>query len=243
MGGPRVTTGVDSKQDYGTPDLLLDACEARFGGLTLDLAAHCGNTVHDRYLAPKELSLKYDPQKDDWQEVLQVLHAQGGDMEEIRKAIADIRSDGRKGLVTVPNHDTGPVAFDSFSVDWWALQVALGGIFWLNPPFTQIPVWAAKCKEAAALGCQVLFLVPAAVGSNWFRDHVVGHAAVYYLNGRVSFNGLAPYPKDCMVCHYGAQHKRSYVWDWKRGRICHTWYDQGELIGPQADVCAVSPIA
>ncbi len=83
---------------------------------------------------------------------------------------------------------------------------------WLNPPFANIALWAKKCSES---GIKIAFLVPAAVGSNWFRDYVDGKALVLLLNGRLSFDGIAPYPKDCILCLYGAEPGYE-VWDWRK---------------------------
>lgn len=82
---------------------------------------------------------------------------------------------------------------------------------WLNPPYGDIATWARKAAES---GARVLMLVPAAVGSNWFRDYVHGHARVYALNGRLSFDGKNPYPKDCMLCDYGDEPGLE-IWSWR----------------------------
>lgn len=97
----------------------------------------------------------------------------------------------------------------------------LCGNLWLNPPFKNIGVWAAKCAQWArgldqASNARLLFLVPASVGSNWFADFVWGHAQVIFLNGRISFDGKNPFPKDCMLCVYGSlPWEDNYVWHWK----------------------------
>lgn len=80
------------------------------------------------------------------------------------------------------------------------------GTSWLNPPFDLIAPWAEKCAAECRLGARILFLVPASVGSNWFRDHVHRHAFVLALNGRIAFDPNNPtwgYPKDCMLAGYG----------------------------------------
>lgn len=101
---------------------------------------------------------------------------------------------------------------DSLSVDWHKL----GGLLWLNPPFNNISPWAKKCAEASRLGAEILFLVPASVGSNWFRDYVCNRSHVLFLNGRLCFDGIDPYPKDCMLCHYNSKRGVGFsVWTWK----------------------------
>jgi len=109
-------------------------------------------------------------------------------------------------------------AHDSLSVDWYRLS--WNGWAWLNPPFANIAPWAAKCAEFPAEEWhpdqkqRIAFLVPAGVGANWFRDYVDGKALVLLLNGRLSFDGIAPYPKDCMLCLYGVEPGYE-VWDWR----------------------------
>ena len=78
---------------------------------------------------------------------------------------------------------------------------------WLNPPFGGIAPWAKRCAEWCArkhlVSPRLFFLVPASIGSNWFREHVHNQALVLFLSPRLSFDGKAPYPKDCMLCVYG----------------------------------------
>jgi len=87
------------------------------------------------------------------------------------------------------------------------------GSLWLNPPFDTIAPWARKCAEVGgftqsrcrSVGQRILFLVPASVGSEWFAQYVDGEALVVFLRPRLSFDGKNPYPKDCMLCVFGAQ--------------------------------------
>lgn len=92
---------------------------------------------------------------------------------------------------------------------------------WLNPPFTRIGDWARLAHEYAVQdGVQTAVLIPAAVGSNWWRDWVHGKAAVLFLNPRLTFVGCKdPYPKDCALLLYGPEILRHYdVWTWKQGK-------------------------
>lgn len=104
---------------------------------------------------------------------------------------------------------------DSLLQDWNRLITCAWPQFgwaWLNPPFGHIEPWAKKCAES---GIKVAFLVPAGVGANWFRDWVDGKALVLLLNGRISFDGIAPYPKDCILALYGVTPGYE-VWDWRK---------------------------
>lgn len=148
-----------SKQDYATPDDLIQAVVKKFGPLALDLAADDRNTK-----APRWFDEQVDSLKQDW--------------------VAAMRT---------------------AKPESWA---------WLNPPFGNIAPWAAKCSVESRRGGRILFLVPAAVGANWWRDYVHKRARVYFLNGRVCFDGKNGFPKDCALCVYGMQPGYE-IWRWK----------------------------
>jgi hypothetical protein len=76
-------------------------------------------------------------------------------------------------------------------------------------------------------------LIPAGVGSNWWRDYVHNKAMVLLLNGRITFGGCPPnpktgkvdaYPKDCALLLYSPENKfyidhgdAAYdVWSWAK---------------------------
>lgn len=106
---------------------------------------------------------------------------------------------------------------DSLSQNWGET----GSLQWLNPPFSHIESWAKKCHESSmAHSINLLFLVPASVGSNWFRDWIHGKAYVNFLNGRLTFVGCETcYPKDLMLCHFGHEGESGYgIWDWKHNK-------------------------
>jgi DNA (cytosine-5)-methyltransferase 1 len=100
---------------------------------------------------------------------------------------------------------------DSLAESW-----ALSGNLWLNPPFSDISPWAKKCSETALKLGRIFLLVPASIGSNWFAKYVHPYAFIYALQGRLSFDGKAPYPKDCMLCVYGMDDVGFTIWDWRR---------------------------
>jgi phage N-6-adenine-methyltransferase len=103
---------------------------------------------------------------------------------------------------------------DSLAQDW----DACGGWLWCNPPYNDITPWVEKA--AATTESYIAMLLPASVGSNWWRDHVHHRAHVLLLNGRVPFMPDKPkwlYPKDCALLLYTPFIKYgSYeVWSWK----------------------------
>lgn len=94
----------------------------------------------------------------------------------------------------------------------------LRGNLWLNPEFDDIEPWAMKCEYEARMGAKILFLTPASVGSNWYRDNIHGKAMVLFLNGRITFVGSDdPYVKDCMLTMFGYGRIGHDVWQWKQG--------------------------
>lgn len=88
---------------------------------------------------------------------------------------------------------------------------------WLNPPFGHLEPWVAKAASEAKKGAHIAMLVPAAVGSNWWKTYVDETAHVLFLNGRLTFVGAkGPYPKDCALLLYTPYCFGGYeVWKWK----------------------------
>ena len=101
---------------------------------------------------------------------------------------------------------------DAITKDWGTV-----GWVWCNPPFANITPWVEKAyTQSLHPGSQVAMLVPASVGSNWWRNHVDGKAHVLFLNPRLTFVGCTdPYPKDCALLLYTPFIKGGYeVWKW-----------------------------
>lgn len=91
----------------------------------------------------------------------------------------------------------------------------IAGNGWLNPEFGNITPWAKKCMEESELGAKVLFLTPASIGANWFKNYVHRKALVLALNGRIQFIGTKdPYPKDCILSAFGFGETGFDVWTW-----------------------------
>ncbi len=58
--GARVSTGAQSKQDFGTPWSLIGAVQERFGKIGFDLAASAENTKHQRFYSIADNALVQD---------------------------------------------------------------------------------------------------------------------------------------------------------------------------------------
>ncbi len=116
---------------------------------------------------------------------------------------------------------------NSLTQPWASLFLGLNrgkrnsqGWCWLNPPYDKIRPWVKKCLEEAEKGARIALLVPASVGSNWWRDYVHDKARVYFVSGRLRFlmaDGTphpTTYPKDLCLVLYGDEPGYDYL-DWK----------------------------
>ena len=82
------------------------------------------------------------------------------------------------------------------------------GCVFCNPPYGKgIGAWVAKCRREVENGRArvVVALLPARVGTRWWREHVVGSAAVVFLAGRLRFDdGENCAPFDAALVLWGA---------------------------------------
>lgn len=219
-GGPRVTTGADSTQDYRTDPAFMGAITERFGPIVFDLAAHAGNAQHQRYFTPAEFVVTGTLEDLEGKpgELLPLLDKKGK-----QKKNKDHVEIFRR---VVENRDPNAYAYDAFKHSWSALSrqftdaEGMPGLLWLNCEFNDIGKWADRCRLESEHGANILLLTPVAI-ANWFRDAILGYADTYFLLNRLCFDGKNPYPKDCMLSHFrpsafGASSKVE-AWDWLKG--------------------------
>jgi len=90
------------------------------------------------------------------------------------------------------------------------------GLLWLNPPFSNIEPWAAKCStESARRHGLIALLTPASIGTDWFACHVNRQAMVLGLRPRLVFEGEENgYPKDLQLAIYGFGLHGFDTWRW-----------------------------
>jgi len=126
------------------------------------------------------------------------------------------------------------VASRYYTVDNDALLIRNGwespyfGWNWLNMPFRKIEPWVEKAHQTESVGNHAV-LVPASVGSAWWRKWVHRKATVLFLEGRLTFVGeIDPYPKDCALLLYpfgkgltrfGSTVHHYNVWDWRKKEV------------------------
>jgi DNA (cytosine-5)-methyltransferase 1 len=104
--------------------------------------------------------------------------------------------------------------FDSLKQNW--KEPELGGVRWLNPPFSDIEPWAAKCAECRWLPVWTLLLTPASIGSLWYARHVLRRGHVDGIS-RITFVGeTTPYPKDLMLSCFGFGVSGNGFWQWNK---------------------------
>lgn len=95
---------------------------------------------------------------------------------------------------------------------------------WLNPPYSRIGPWVQKAYRTSQWeNNQTAVLIPAAVGSIWWREFVHEKCRVLFLNPRLTFVGCTdPYPKDCALLLYSLGYSGYDVWTWKAPRTSGT---------------------
>lgn len=228
-GGARISTGADSKQDYQTPADFKAAVEGRFGRILFDLAAHAENALCPDYYAPRYFFENLRLPSVEFKGNTKLL-----DMEALGWLCK--KHDRKKGeyhlVRRTPNDDPKAFRLDALAQDWHADLSGLDGKFgatlrdgngicWLNCEFDDCATWAEKCVAEGKLGLPIALLTPASVGADWAKKFIWPHADVYMLNGRISFDGKDPYPKDCMLSIFGGKTTRRLrvVWDWRNNVI------------------------
>ena len=82
-----------------------------------------------------------------------------------------------------------------------------GEIAYCNPPYgREMPKWIQKAHESARQGATVIMLLPARTDTKAFHDHILGHAEIRFLRGRLKFgNAKAGAPFPSMVVIYRAE--------------------------------------
>lgn len=103
-----------------------------------------------------------------------------------------------------------PKLRDSLEQNWSAVK----GNAYCNPPFANLAPWAAQSATVSHRRAWTLLLVPAAVDSNWYSEHVHGKAFVMPLSPRIAFD-KDPYPKGILLAAFGFGVVGFEPWRWK----------------------------
>ena len=235
MSGPRVTSGTESRQDYATPDQLLESVVKRFGPISFDLAAHAGNKKHPRYFAPTHFFETLEEKLPlEQQSIVRYGVVVGAPENEEGVSISFTKHDKKKSLYIYEkktrNDDPEAYAKDAFAHSWTALSKKFGSEhpsgrahLWLNCEFNDITPWSARCMSEARDGANITLLTPMTT-ANWFRDKIAGEADAYALSGRLSFDGKNVFPKDCLISRYSPDSNGDFfLWDWQKDVILRKW--------------------
>lgn len=76
-------------------------------------------------------------------------------------------------------------------------------VVFCNPPYGRgIEKWVKKCFDHWKNGGTAVMLIPARTDTRWFHDYIYNRATVYFLKGRIIFEGAvhnAPFPSMIVV--------------------------------------------
>lgn len=124
-------------------------------------------------------------------------------------------------LAATPGHEVLGVPFfspsnDSLAQRWDALVVPHGDVVYLNPPFGHIVPWVRKlAAECQHLQRWTTCLVPASMGSLWWRDHVRGKCVELGVTRMTFVGSTISFPKDLALLCYGYGVSGVGFWDWR----------------------------
>jgi hypothetical protein len=87
-------------------------------------------------------------------------------------------------------HDCGDI--DGLAGDWLSEIDTERPVCFLNPPYSDVASWVAKCALEASRGCEIIALIPASTQTKWMHRYVFGTAqALVWWKGRIKY-GNAP---------------------------------------------------
>lgn len=85
-----------------------------------------------------------------------------------------------------------------------------GGTVFVNPPYSQISKWVAKCYyEGCKDNTTVVLLIPSRTDTKYFHNYIMHRAEIRFIKGRLKFGdgkGSAPFPS-MLVIFRGAKTK------------------------------------
>lgn len=147
--------------------------------------------------------------KQDYGTPIELIHAVESRWDALRVDLAATEENAKCSEYITPEDDSFRCAWEHWIED---------GLAWLNPPFADIAPWAERCEKYGE-DFNIIMLVPASIGAEWFAKHVEGNAKIVGLRPRLTFEGCKdPYPKDCMLCCYGPMFEdmpEFSTWRWK----------------------------
>ena len=74
--------------------------------------------------------------------------------------------------------------------DWDGLLSDWGASNFVNPPYSSISKWAAKCRDEQRKGNLCVLLIPSRTETNYFHRWIYPHAELRFIRGRLYFTSL-----------------------------------------------------
>lgn len=96
-------------------------------------------------------------------------------------------------------------SFDGLEIEWKKVN-------FVNPPYSKMKEWIAKCHEEWKKGKTVILLIPPRTCTSYWHKYIEGNAEVRFIKGRVRFiDGRnptakpkpAPFPSVWVIFHAG----------------------------------------
>tara|TARA_R100001244_G_scaffold36778_2_gene33623 strand:- start:902 stop:1393 length:492 start_codon:yes stop_codon:yes gene_type:complete len=79
------------------------------------------------------------------------------------------------------------------------------GLVYVNPPYGRaISGWLQKCATEAALGAEIVLLMPSRTDTRWFHKWAVKADVLCFWKGRITFDGApSPAPFPSVLAYWG----------------------------------------
>lgn len=78
---------------------------------------------------------------------------------------------------------------DGLKQDW------TGEVCWMNPPFSDIPIWVKKAYEEAQRGAFIVSLLRSkSCDTRFFHDYIMCSSEIRFVRKRIEFDGYHNYP-------------------------------------------------
>ena len=82
----------------------------------------------------------------------------------------------------------------------------MGGVNFVNPPYSQIKAWCKKAYDEWQKGKTVVMLIPSRTDTAYWHDYIMKADEIRFIRGRLKFSGAkynAPFPSAVIVFNGG----------------------------------------
>ncbi len=70
--------------------------------------------------------------------------------------------------------------FNGLELDWYELN-------YINPPYSDLPLWVDKAIKLTKKGCVSIMLLPAKTDQQWFHDIIENNYKIIWIRKRLKF--------------------------------------------------------